>query len=173
WGVSAEELRGRVARGFDRRLLEWALDGLSAEEAVFRRGDLVRVGTPEIELDPGQRELADRIAGTLKAAGASPPDIDELRRQMGGDEFDAVVKLLAAEGRIVKVTTTLFFHDEVIDRVRRRVLEHLDAEGELSVPAFKDLVGVTRKHAIPLLEFLDREGTTMRTGNVRRRGRSA
>lgn len=173
WGTSAEELRGKVARGLDRKLLEWALDALEDDGRVFRRGDLVRAGSSEVSLAESQRRTADRIVSVLKDAGAAPPDLDELRREVGGRDFDALVKLLAAEGRVVRVTTTLLFEADVVADVRRRVLEHLEKTEELSVPEFKDLVGVTRKHAIPLLEFLDREGTTVRAGNVRRRGRSA
>jgi len=173
WGTSAEELRGRLGKTFDRRLLEWALDRLGQEGAVFRRDDLVRAGSPEVELTPAQREAAERILSVLGRAGAAPPDTEALRDEIPGEDIEALLRLLAAEGRVVKVTTTVFYHRDVIDRIRRQVIETLDAEGELSVPAFKDLVGVTRKHAIPLLEFLDREGTTIRAGNVRRRGRSA
>jgi selenocysteine-specific elongation factor len=173
WGTSAEELRGRLGKTFDRRLLEWALDRLGEEGAVFRRDDLVRAGSPEVELTPAQREAAERILSVLGRAGAAPPDTEALREEVPGEDIEALLRLLAAEGRVVKVTTTVFYHRDVIDRIRRQVIETLDAEGELSVPAFKDLVGVTRKHAIPLLEFLDREGTTIRAGNVRRRGRSA
>ena len=173
WGVSAEELRGRVSRNLERRLLDGALKALEDDGAVFRRGDLVRAGSADVTLTQEQQALAQRIIRLLEDAGAAPPELDGLRRETGGGDFDSIVKLLAAEGRVVRVTTSLLFHPDVVDRVRRQVINHLETTGELSVPEFKGLVGVTRKHAIPLLEFLDREGTTLRAGNVRRRGRSA
>ncbi len=55
--------------------------------------------------------------------------------------------------------------------MRKAVADYFDGgETQLGVPQFKDMVGVTRKYAIPLLEYFDREGTTMRSGNVRLRG---
>jgi selenocysteine-specific elongation factor len=172
WGMSSEELRGRVARGLDRALLDAALGELEAGDAVHRRGDLVRAGSPDVRLTPSQRAVAEGIVARLRDAGASPPDVDEMKAGLNDPDFDGVLKLLAAEGRIIRLTTSLYVDVNVMDDVRRAVVGRLDEAGEISVPEFKDLVGVTRKHAIPLLEFLDREGTTMRAGNVRRRGRS-
>ncbi len=82
-----------------------------------------------------------------------------------------MVKLLAETGRIVKVTSTLLFHPDVIADMRKAVAGYFEGgETQLGVPEFKDMVGVTRKYAIPILEYFDREGTTMRSGNVRLRG---
>ena len=78
---------------------------------------------------------------------------------------------MAETGRITKVTSTLLFHPDVVEGIRKEVVRFFETERELGVPAFKDMVGVTRKFAIPLLEHLDREGVTVRSGNVRVRGR--
>jgi selenocysteine-specific elongation factor len=69
------------------------------------------------------------------------------------------------------VTSTLLFHPDVIADMRAAIGRDFDeGETQLGVPQFKDMVGVTRKYAIPLLEYFDREGTTVRSGNVRLRG---
>jgi selenocysteine-specific elongation factor len=173
WGMSAEELRGKLAKGLDRKMLDALLVRLAGDGVVSRRGDLVRLGGDDVALSREQSKLAERIESRLLAAGANVPALDDLRADVGGPEFDAIVKLLVETGRVVKVTTTLLFHPDVVDDIRTQVLKALDAEGELGVPAFKDMIGVTRKYAIPLFEFFDREGTTMRSGNVRVKGRTA
>jgi len=173
WGMSAEELRGRLSKRMGRKTLDALLSRLSDDGEVARRGDLVRLGGDDVALSDEQSELAERIEARLAEAGPNVPSLDELRSEMGHGDFDAIVKLLAEMGRVVKVTTTLLYHPDVVDDVRARVLRHLDAEGELGVPLFKDMIGVSRKYAIPLLEFFDREGTTMRSGNVRVKGRKA
>jgi len=171
WGMSAEELRTRLSKKLDRGVLDAVLDALAAEGRVSRRGDLVRPGGADVELTEGQSRLAESIEARLAEAGASPPTLDELRRELGGDDFDAIVKLLAETGRIVKVTSTLLFHPDVMAGMRRAVADYFDGgKRELGVPQFKEMVGVTRKYAIPLLEYFDREGTTIRSGNVRVRG---
>ena len=171
WGMSAEELRGRLSKSLERDVLEGALDVLESEDRVTRRGDLVRLGSDDVALTEQQSRLAEGIESALSEAGATPPTLDELRQELGGKDFDAMIKLLAETGRIIKVTSTLMFHPDVIADMRKAVGEYFDGgEHQLGVPQFKDMAGVTRKYAIPLLEFFDREGTTMRSGNVRLRG---
>ncbi len=171
WGMSAEELRGKLARNLDRGVLDAALKSLEEAGEVSRRGDLVRLGGAEVDLSDAQSGLAAELTDRLRAAGVNPPLLDELREELGGKDFDAIVKLLAESGRLVKVTTTMLYHPEIVEEVRGKIVAHFGGEEQLTVPIFKDMVGVTRKYAIPLLEYFDGEGTTMRSGNVRLKGR--
>lgn len=173
WGMSAEELRGKLSKRFDRRALDALLARLASDGGVSRRGDLVRLGGEDVSLSDGQARIADDIESRLLKAGANVPVLDELRSATGGPDFDAIVRLLSETGRIIKVTSTLLFHPSVIDDIRAAIVRHFESERDLGVPAFKDMVGVSRKYAIPLLEYFDREGTTMRSGNVRVKGRRA
>ena len=171
WGMSAEELRTKLSRNLERSVLDVALGALSEEGKVSRRGDLVRLGGADVALTDQQSRLADAIESALADEGSTPPTLDELKQELGGKDFDAMVKLLAETGRIIKVTSTLLFHPDVIADMRNAIAGYFDGgETQLGVPLFKDMVGVSRKYAIPLLEYFDREGTTMRSGNVRLRG---
>lgn len=172
WGMSAEELRGKLSRRFDRRVLDALLSRLSDSGVLSRRGDLVRLGAEEVALSDSQARLAKSIESRLLEAGPNVPTLDELRDEFGSSgDFDAIVKLLSESGRVIKVTSTLLFHPAVLDGVRSAIVRHFESQRDLGVPSFKDIVGVTRKYAIPLLEYFDREGTTMRSGNIRVRGR--
>jgi len=179
WGMSAEELRGKLGRRFDRALMDAALAELVDAGEVSRRKDLVRWGSAVMKLTPPQQKMAELMEQSLEADDVSPPSLSDLREDvrhefegtLKDDQFDALVKLLADEGRIVKVTTTSFFHPATIERVRGIIEKHFEGDDQLGVPAFKELVGVTRKNAIPLLEHFDREGTTLRQGDVRVKGR--
>jgi selenocysteine-specific elongation factor len=171
WGMSGEELRGKLSRNMDRAVLDAAVRDLEGDGQVSRRGNLLRAGGADVALSDAQSRAAADIESRLLAAGANPPTLDELRDEIGGADFDAIVKLMAETGRIVKVTSTLLFHPNVVEDIRRAVVRHFESDRELGVPAFKDMVGVTRKYAIPLLEHFDREGVTVRSGNVRLKGR--
>ncbi len=171
WGMSAEELRTRLSKRLERGVLDAVLGALADEGKVSRRGDLVRLGSGDVDLTDEQSRLAERIEARLRTAGATPPTLDELKQELGGKDFDAIIKLLAETGRVTKVTSTLLFHPDVIADMRKAIADWFGGgETQLGVPQFKDMVGVTRKYAIPLLEYFDREGTTMRSGNVRLRG---
>jgi selenocysteine-specific elongation factor len=171
WGMSAEELRGKLSKGLDRALLDAVLTDLERAAKVSRRGNLVRPGGADVGLTGEQAKLAEAIESRLLAVGANPPSLEELGQEFSSKDFAAMVKLLAETGRVIKVTSTLLFHPKVIAEIRAKVLRHLESKGTLGVPEFKDLVGVTRKYAIPLLEYFDREGTTLRAGDARVRGR--
>ncbi len=173
WGMSAEELRGKITKRLEKSLLDAALADLEAAGRVSRRGNLVRWGTAQVELPPQHARLAGVIEARLAAGGAAPPSLDDLRREIASRDFDTILKLLAETGRITKVTSGMVFHPRVLDEIRAKVAGYFGTHERLGVAEFKDLVGVTRKHAIPILEFLDREGLTMRSGDFRLKGRRA
>jgi selenocysteine-specific elongation factor len=68
---------------------------------------------------------------------------------------------------LVKLSDDLVFHRNALDLIRRRVQEYRQTSDKIDVARFKDLAGVTRKYAIPLLEYLDRERVTRRVGDER------
>jgi len=171
WGMSAEELRGRLAKRLDRALLDATLASLESEGLVTRKGNLVRWGAAKVELPPEQAKLADAIERRLAEAGTAPPSLDELREEFRSRDFDSIVRLLADTARVVKVTSGMAFHPKALDDLRVKVADHFSEHERLGVAEFKDMAGVTRKHAIPILEFFDREGTTQRAGDFRLRGR--
>jgi selenocysteine-specific elongation factor len=87
----------------------------------------------------------------------------------GASEADvaAVLKLLAADRTAVRVSTEIWFDGAAVEGLRVRLVEHLRAHQQIDTQAFKDLVGATRKHVIPLAEYFDREKVTLRVGEKR------
>jgi selenocysteine-specific elongation factor len=75
--------------------------------------------------------------------------------------------LLTREKKLIKVSETLFFHADSIEQVKSKLREYKKQKDRIDVPTFKQLADVTRKYAIPLLEYLDRERVTRRSGQVR------
>jgi selenocysteine-specific elongation factor len=69
---------------------------------------------------------------------------------------------------IVRVTPDLYFLTEIVNRVREEVVRELTATGQITAAEFRDRYQTTRKYAIPILEYFDREGVTVRIGEVRR-----
>jgi selenocysteine-specific elongation factor len=79
-----------------------------------------------------------------------------------------VLRLLERERAVVKVATELYFLAGAVDRVKDVLCRHLAENGEISAAAFRDLLGSSRKYTIALLEYFDRDGLTLRIGDVRR-----
>ncbi len=83
------------------------------------------------------------------------------------DQVAAVLKLLLAEGRVVRVSSELYFDRASLDELRARLVAHLQQHREIATQQFKELVGATRRHVIPLAEYFDREKVTLRVGEKR------
>ncbi len=95
----------------------------------------------------------------MKEVLASLP-VDHVRAQK-------IVTLLLRDRVLVKLSDDLVFHRDALDALRRRVAEYKSTSSKIDVARFKDMIGVTRKYAIPLLEYLDRERVTRRVGDER------
>jgi selenocysteine-specific elongation factor len=79
-----------------------------------------------------------------------------------------VIRLMERERVVVRVATDLYFLFPCVERVKLALNKALAERGEISAAAFRDLLGSSRKYTIALLEYFDREGVTMRIGDIRR-----
>jgi selenocysteine-specific elongation factor len=82
--------------------------------------------------------------------------------------LNEVIRLLEREGSVVRVTTDMYFLASSIDQLRQTLRTHLTEKGEMTAASFRDLIGSSRKYTIPLLEYFDRDGLTIRIGDIRR-----
>ena len=75
--------------------------------------------------------------------------------------------LKVREGKLVKISDSLYYSKETIEQLMASVAEYIRREGEIEAPGFKNLTGLTRKFSIPILEYLDRIKLTIRIGDKR------
>jgi selenocysteine-specific elongation factor len=167
-GIAKEELRGRTKSRPE--LFRAALGQLVAAGAVSVSGDLVRSAGREIALLPEEARAKDLIEQEFERAGLAVPRFDEMLAKLPVEAKRAqkIFQLLLREKTLVKVAEELVFHKNAVARLRELVVKYKKEHGDrLPIGAFKDMTGVTRKYAIPLLEFLDRERVTRRMGDER------
>ena len=140
-------------------------------------GDLRRIGRADFKpkLSANLRKLKDKLVAAYQEAGFQPPEPASFADQAGGnaanlkDLFDVCV----AEGYLAKVTDDIYLHADAEAEMRRGVTERLAKGSGLTVAEIRDLLGTTRKYAVPLCEYLDRVGVTRREGDLRVPGRLA
>jgi selenocysteine-specific elongation factor len=153
----------------DDALVHAAVDAMLAEKTLV--GDLRRVGRADFKprLSASLRKLKDKMIAAYLAGGFQPPEPGSFANQAGGnagnlkDLFDVCV----AEGYLAKVTDDLYLHADFEAKMRREVAERLEPGRGMTVAEIRDLLGTTRKYAVPLCEYLDRIGITRREGDVR------
>jgi len=114
-------------------------------------------------------EMAQRLAACLDSAGLAPPTLESLARDwtVPERELRAVAEHLEREGRLVRISSDLYFPRKEIDALRERVTSFLHEHGQLDPAGYKQLTGQTRKYTVPLMEYFDTQKLTARHGNVR------
>lgn len=121
------------------------------------------------QLSANEQKLLDRIVEIYAAAGYQPPTIAEVQAQVTRNQavVPQLVALAATDRQLVQVSAELYLHAEVEQRLRKLLGERLAAEVALTVSQIREILGVSRKYAVPICEYLDRIGFTRRTGDVR------
>jgi selenocysteine-specific elongation factor len=121
------------------------------------------------KLSANQRKLKDKIVAEHQAAGFQPPEPGRFANQAGGNAaaLKDIYEVACAEGFLVKVTSDIYLHTDADERMRSLVREKLAAGPGLTVADIRDLLGTTRKYAVPICEYLDRAGVTKRNGDLR------
>ncbi|MGH7508622.1 MAG: selenocysteine-specific translation elongation factor [Gemmatimonadales bacterium] len=114
----------------------------------------------------GDAEI-DRVVGILLQAHLQPPSVAELERSTGGQDVLAVLRLAAASGRVEAVERDRYYTRQALDQFTATVND-LGRQGEITPGAIRDRLGITRKYLIPLLEWADSRGITVRVGDGRR-----
>jgi selenocysteine-specific elongation factor len=167
-GMSREELRGRGG-GADERVFGHVLAALAAEGTVRVDRDKVRLGSHEVRLSPDQQAVVERVEREFRDAQASPPSAAEALGRAGlrGDEEHDLFQVLVESRRLVRVKESLFFHAEALDAIQDKLVALLRERKEIGPGDIKDLLGISRKYAIPLLEFFDNRRVTTRVGERR------
>jgi selenocysteine-specific elongation factor len=169
-GMSKEDLRVRAAPKASPELFRTALDDLAAGGKLIVAGDLVRRAGREISLQPEEARAKEQIAAEFARAGLTVPSVKEILAKLPVEARRAqkILQILVREKVLVKVSEDLIFHREAIERLRQHLMEYKQKQGErLPIAAFKTMTGISRKYAIPLLEYLDRARVTRRVGDER------
>jgi selenocysteine-specific elongation factor len=157
-GMPKQELRSR----------EFLLDAIvERAPGIVSEGEIVRLASHKIVLKQDEEQARGSIEKAFRDAGLTAPAMSDVLAKAGLDPARArsLLQILLRDGRLVKVSDDLVFHRVAIDALRERLAPHKGAR--LTVPQFKDLARVSRKYAIPLLEYLDREHVTRREGDHR------
>ncbi|MGH7836867.1 MAG: SelB C-terminal domain-containing protein, partial [Candidatus Binataceae bacterium] len=168
-GIPKQDLRAR-AKIPRAEIFTAVLEDLARAGTVMVEGDVVRRAGREIALTAEETRAKELIEQEFESAGLKAPSFAEVLEKLPVEAARArkILQILLREGALIKVAGDLVFHRTAAERLRELVAGYRKQRGDrFNVAAFKELTGVTRKYAIPLLEYLDRERVTRRVGDVR------
>jgi len=168
-GLNKEELKTRIPPLADNKLLAFILENLTETKAVGVEQDLIHLSGHRPSLAKEHEEIESRLLHTYKQAGLTPPYFKDVSAGLTGNvnQQREVLELMLNKNILVRVKDDLYFHHQALEGVKKQILDHFHETKELTTPRFKEMTGLTRKYLIPLLEYFDTQGLTMRLGDIR------
>ncbi len=134
-------------------------------------GDLRRIARADFKpkLSASLRKLKDRLVAAYQEAAFQPPEPASFAGHAGGNaaSLHDLFEVCVAEGYLVPIGGDIYLHGDTEAEMRRRVRGKLAGGPGLTVAEIRDLLGTTRKYAVPFCEYLDRVGVTRREGDLR------
>jgi selenocysteine-specific elongation factor len=169
-GMPKEELKTKFPTLLTPKLFNLTLHQMTKEKTIAQEDNIIRLASHAVSLGGKQADVKDKILKTYLKAGLEPPYFKALAKSLDADAKRSreVLMHLVNQGIITKVKEDLFFHTEAIKRLKLKLTEFLEAQGEITTPQFKEMAGVSRKYLIPLAEYFDATNVTLRVGDVRK-----
>ena len=164
-GMTQEEIKGKL-KTTNEGLIAFTIERLLEEDVIQKEGDFLRLKTHKI---PFSEEELKELENLILRASLSPPTPKEIAQFYKKDlsTIKEILSILVHRGFIIRVKEDLYFHKEVLDSLRNKLIEYLKKHGSISIQEFKNLTGTSRKYVIPLAEYFDQIKVTIRVGDER------
>lgn len=172
-GISREELLSSLK--LNPEYLDAATDSLIQARKLERNGSLLALACWSARLPDRDQQLCDRLAARLLQTGWEPPLMEELAVLLGEplQRVTSVMRLLAERGVTVKLDDRIWMHRDAVEAGKHIALKLFKNSPSFSTMQFRDALGVSRKFAVPLVDYLDKIRFTVRTANNRTPGMEA
>jgi selenocysteine-specific elongation factor len=166
-GITKGELQEKLH--LRQEVFAAVLDDMVRQKKIEISGEIVRLAGRGVVMKDDEAEAKRTIEQAFTSAGLRVPALKEVLASLPVDRIRAqkIVTLLLRDRVLVKLSDDLVFHRDALAELRRKLTDYKAKSAKIDVPQFKELTGVTRKYAIPLLEYLDRERVTRRVGDER------
>jgi selenocysteine-specific elongation factor len=156
-----------IPHSSDPALINFLLQDLAREKIIAIEGDAIEIPGRSKTLGGAEGELARMIESRFADAGLQPPPVSELINTIAQKPkvIEGVVGFLVKQGKLVRLADGVYVHQKNLDSAKQTIASHRGKT--IDVGQFKELFGLSRKVAIPLLEYFDRAGVTKRVGDSR------
>lgn len=169
-GMPKEELKSRLPPQTSSKLFTLMMQQMVKTGQVIQEENMIRLSSHTVSLGQDQTDVRKKILDAYQKNGLTPPYFKEFCKTQNLDETKSkeVLYVLVDEGLIVRIKDDLYFHQEAIQMIRKKLVEFLNVHGEITTPQFKDMTGASRKFVIPIIEYFDARNVTIRVGDIRK-----
>jgi selenocysteine-specific elongation factor len=165
-----DKLKLRQTVGLEEVFFQELLRSLSSRGVLQEQpGNRLRFRDFGPRLLPEEVEVRERVIEALKAAPFATPAPAELAVRLGKPpgSVEEILALLDEEGEVLRLAEDVFLHREAVEEARRRLKDHLERHRTMTAADARNVLESSRRYVIPLLEHFDREGLTLRRGDLR------
>jgi selenocysteine-specific elongation factor len=166
-GIPKEELRQQLK--LSQTAFNFLTEQLVSDGEVGLAQGLVSLKGFHIELSDKDKELAERVEVKLRRSNLTPPNVSDLASllEVSSSDLLPILHVLKDQDRVDEVNRDLWYHRDNLVKLEQKVRDFFRSAALLPVNDFKSITHTTRKHAIPLLEYLDEHQITQREGDHR------
>ncbi|MEJ2048560.1 MAG: selenocysteine-specific translation elongation factor [Calditrichota bacterium] len=171
-GKRQNEVKFELQKYFPPEAIETVISVGVHEKILRQEGDSLSLPDFQSDLSDSQQMQLQKLEDIFKDNLFTPPLPDDAREtlKLKDKDFRELLTILRERGNLVMVEEKILFHQNAIDKIVEILQNYFRKESEIRAGEFKDLIGSTRKYAIPLLTFLDDKGYTIRQGDIRIKG---
>ena len=168
-GVSREELKKRFLKRGSHFYFQFVLSLLANERKIQVSASTVSLYGRQVELSPSQQRIQEEILRVMDENPWQPPTQNELFRRLAcpPEEARNIYYFLLQQNELIRISSDLALPAHQLKLLKDKLIKSIPRGQTFTVAEFKNLLNVSRKYAIPFLEFLDREKTTRRVGDKR------
>lgn len=168
-GILKEELRNTMGPFVNTRLFNMGVRDLERNGEIVIERENLRISGHTVDLKGDLDDLRSKIGNIYIEAGLTPPSIKEVMEKFPDlkKQTESVLTVMLKEGTLLKINEELYFHREVLLRLRENYKNLLLRDGKATPASFKELTGLSRKFIIPLMEYFDITKLTIRAGDHR------
>ena len=167
-GAPREEVRGK-AGDINEKIFAAALKHLSESNEIIEDGAILRHASHSVEIDETLRAVKTKLESIFKNARFQPPSPEDAFSQSGGkgNSNRNALQILIDQGVLSRLKDNIIYHQDALNEAESLLRDYFSHNNEITAAEFRDLLSITRKHAIPLLEYFDTARITLRVGDKR------
>lgn len=150
-------------------LLNLVIDELKKQKKVNANVHSIGIVGYGPKLSKGQKSLLDELIATVRSAGIQAPTVKELEgaTKKNKESVSELLEMAMENGDLVKITDDIYVHSEVIEATKQQLAEEIEKAGGLTMSEIRQILDTSRKYAIPLCEYFDKTGFTVRDDDKR------
>ncbi len=168
-GMPTQELKSKFQYIDDAKFFNILFTRLAKDNLIVLDKNIVKLAGFQVALQVDQHQVKEKILKIYHDSGLTPPFFRTVCQELDLDQKTAkdVLQMLIDEQQIVKTKDDLYFDAQAIAALEAKLVDHLKARETISTPEFKDMIDISRKFVIPLIEYFDSIHLTIRVGDVR------